>query len=98
MKPIIVEPAAEADVEEAFWWYESQSRGFGAEFREAFRDALDRIARNPRLYQVVRRQTRRAFLKRFPYGVYYREYPDVIAVVACMHGQRDPRRWQERIK
>ena len=96
MKPILVRPSAAADVEEAFRWYEAQRPGLGEEFREAFRDALDRIAAQPDLYQVVHRGTRRVFLKRFPYGVYYREYPRVIVVVACMHGRRDPRRWRSR--
>ena len=96
MKPIIVRPAAAAEMEEAFRWYEGQRPGLGEEFREAFRDALNTIAAHPDLYQVVHRRTRRVFLKRFPYGVYYREYPQVIVVVACMHGSRDPQRWQPR--
>jgi plasmid stabilization system protein ParE len=35
-------------------------------------------------------------LRRFPYGIYYRLYPDSIVIVACMHGRRDPKRWQSR--
>ena len=45
---------------------------------------------------VVFRDTRRFLLKRFPYAVFYRVYPRVIVVVACMHGRRNPLRWKER--
>ena len=96
MKPLLIRPAAAADIEEAFLWYEAQRPGLGAEFREALRDTLNSIVANPNLYQVVHRNTRRAFLKRFPYGVYYREFAEAIVVVACMHGRRDPRRWSSR--
>ena len=44
----------------------------------------------------VQRNTRRALLRRFPYGIYCRIYPDTIVIVACMHGRRDPKRWRAR--
>ncbi len=96
MKPVLVRPAAAADIEDAYYWYESQQAGLGDEFREALRSALSLLGENPRLHQVIHRDTRRALLKRFPYGVYYKEFPEVIVVVACMHGRRDPKRWQAR--
>ena len=96
MKPILVRPAAAADIEEAFEWYQTQRFGLGEEFREVLRSTLNLIAENPQLYQVVHRRTRRALLKRFPYGVFFKEYPQVIIVVACMRGRRNPKRWQSR--
>jgi plasmid stabilization system protein ParE len=82
----IVRPAAAADIDDAFLWYEGQRAGLGH----------DGIAEHPLRYPVIRRNTRRALLRRFPYAIYYRVYGDVIVVVACMHGRRDPRRWQVR--
>ncbi len=96
MKPILVRPAAAADIEEAFHWYEGQRPGLGDGFRFELKATLDRVAANPQLYQVLHRNTRRALLRRFPYGVFYREYPEAIVVVAVMHGRRAPRRWQSR--
>lgn len=83
-------------MDDVFRWYEAQRLGLGEEFREALRATLDSISEHPGLYQVIHRNTRRAFMRRFPYGIYYREYVDVIVVVACIHGSRDPRRWQTR--
>ena len=96
MKPVLVRPAAAADIEDAYTWYESQRPGLGDEFREALRSALSLLGENPRLHQVIHRDTRRALLKRFPYGLYYKDFPEFIVVVACMHGRRDPTRWQAR--
>jgi plasmid stabilization system protein ParE len=54
------------------------------------------ISENPRRYQIAHRDLRRVLLARFPYCVYFREFPEVIIVIACMHGRRDPERWQNR--
>ena len=97
MKPVLVRPAAATDIEDTFRWYQTQRLGLGDEFREALRSTLDQVAQNPERYPVIHRGTRRALLKRFPYGVFYREFPQVIVIVACMHGRRDPKRWQSRI-
>jgi plasmid stabilization system protein ParE len=93
---IVIRPAAAADIEDAFVWYEQQRRGLGSEFLKIVDDALIVIQRAPQLHPVIHRNTRRALLRRFPYGIYYRIYPDLIVVVACMHGRRNPRRWQSR--
>ena len=97
MKPVLIRPAAAADIEDAFLWYEGQRSGLGLEFRAELKATLDRLAANPSLYQVVHRATRRALLRRFPYGVFYRVYPEAIVVVAVMHGRRAPTRWRTRI-
>jgi toxin ParE1/3/4 len=96
VKPPIFRPAAAADVEEAYRWYEAQQAGLGDEFLAALRVVIESMTANPELFPVVHRQTRRALLRRFPYGLYYRIVNDQIVVVACMHGRRDPRRWQSR--
>jgi toxin ParE1/3/4 len=96
VKPPIFRPAAAADVEDAYRWYEAQQTGLGEEFLAAVRVVIESMMANPELFPVVYRETRRALLRRFPYGIYYRIVEDQIVVVACMHGRRDPRRWQSR--
>ncbi len=96
MKPVLIRPAAAADIEDAFEWYEAQRSGLGEEFLETLTSSLNQIAKNPQIYQVIYRETRRALLKRFPYSIFFREFPQVIIVVACMHSHRNPTRWQSR--
>ena len=94
MKLMIVRSAAAAEIEEAFGWYESQRLGLGAEFREELRATFARISQNPLAYQVLYRKTRRAFLRSFPYGVFYRIYDEAIVIASVMHGRRHPRHWR----
>jgi plasmid stabilization system protein ParE len=93
----ILRPAAAADVEEAFSWYEQQRRGLGEEFLGAVNEALREVAAYPLRQAIVYRDTRRFLLKRFPYAVFYRVYPNAVVVVACMHGKRNPLRWRRRV-
>jgi plasmid stabilization system protein ParE len=78
VKPPIFRPAAAADVEEAYRWYEAQQAGLGDEFLAALRVVIESMTANPELFPVVHRQTRRALLRRFPYGLYYRIVNDQI--------------------
>ena len=94
---LVVRAAAEADVLDAALWYEQRSPGLGTEFLRAVDVTLAEIARMPERFPLVYREARRAFLRRFPYAVYFVAAPDLISVVACMHARRDPRRWEERV-
>jgi plasmid stabilization system protein ParE len=92
----IVRPAAAADVDDAFLWYEVQRPGLGHEFLASADALIAAIAEHPLRYPVIRRDTRRALMRRFPYAMYFRIYGELVVVVACMHGRRNPRRWQVR--
>lgn len=61
-------------------------------------DAEADIARAPRRFPVIRRNMRRALLRRFPYGVFFVEAVDAVQVVACLHARRDPHEWSERLR
>ena len=96
MIQLLVRPAAAADIADAFEWYERQRAGLGEEFLSAVDTALGGIAANPGAHAVLHRDTRRALLGRFPYGLFYRVYNESVIVVACMHVRRDPQRWKAR--
>ncbi len=97
MTRVILRPAAAADIEQAYEWYEQQRPGLGNEFLTAIQSTIDRVVAQPEAFAVIHRTTRRALVpQRFPYGLFYRTYGETIVVVACMHAKRDPRRWQRR--
>ena len=96
MTTVVFRPAAAADAEDGYLWYEIQKTGLGEEFLSEVSDALNRIIENPESYPVIHRDTHRALLRRFPYGLFYRVQGDRIVVVALMHAKRDPRRWVVR--
>lgn len=93
---LVARPAAAADLEEAFLWYDAQRPGLGREFLDAVERTFRGVLENPRRYRVVYRDTRCAHVRRFPYGVFYRIVGDDVVVVACFHAKRDPRRWEGR--
>ncbi|CAN5777748.1 type II toxin-antitoxin system RelE/ParE family toxin [soil metagenome] len=94
--PLIVNPEAEADLEEARAWYEAQRPGLGDELLDSVREMLDRIQKSPRLYGKIFQKLRLALVRRFPYAVVYRIDDDQITVVAVYHTRRHPRGWQGR--
>lgn len=89
-------PEAEADIEDAATWYDRQRKGLGQEFLDDVLVAVDTISENPNIYPVVYRQTRRAVVRRFPFGIFYRVDEGSVVVPAVMHGSRHPRRWKKR--
>lgn len=87
---------AEEDLADAAGWYEEQRQGLGHEFLDEILTMLSRIADTPLIYPSVHRNTRRAIIHRFPFGIYYRVEDTNIVVVAVMHGSRNPRHWKNR--
>jgi len=63
---------------------------------DAIDQAVERIALNPLAFPVVHGDTRRAVVRRFPYGIYFRMLADDIVITAVMHGRRHPRGRQSR--
>lgn len=97
MRPrFLVEPEAEAELDEAFNWYEARTAGLGSEFVRAVRAAFALIRRKPDQFPRARGDIRRALVRRFPYAVYYVAETDQISVLAVIHTRRHPRRWQSR--
>ena len=96
-KPLIVRAEAEADLAEAFQWYEQQVRGLGHQFLLCVDAVMASIERNPQLYPVVHRGViRRALTRRFPYGVFFVEGERSVSIIAVAHVKRNPRFWQDR--
>src|SRR3954447_6604609 len=91
---LVVRPAARIELAEASDWYDENREGLGGDFIRAFETAYAAIVRNPFQYQIVY-----AIASSTPLAVsVWSDLSDnEVVVVACMHGRRDPRRWQDRI-
>lgn len=88
---------AEADLAEAFDFYEAQLSGLGREFVATVEQQLERVVDNPAQYQVLHRGVRRAVLRRFPYAVFYLAEGEAVIVLAIEHQARDPEHWKQRL-
>ncbi len=93
---VSIDPEAREDLAAAFDWYEEQRPGLGSEFLAEVAHVLTTIEEHPEQSPIIRGETRRALVHRFPYAVFFIRGSDLTAVTAIMHGKRDPRRWQTR--
>jgi plasmid stabilization system protein ParE len=87
---------AERDLAAAASWYEQQREGLGHEFLDEALASFHGIGRQPMAYPIVHRDTRRALMSTFPFGIYFRIEERFIVVLAIVHGSRHPHRWQGR--
>ena len=85
------------DLEDAYFWYESERSGLGSDFSNHVQKALDHIRHMPYAATSINKRLRRKTLGRFPYGIVYRVEHDIISVEAIMHEKRDPNAWQQRV-
>jgi hypothetical protein len=93
VKPVILAPEAEAEVDGAL----AVSRKPGG-FRVAIDQALAAIAANPQVAaRIARSEARQYVLTRFPYSVVYVEETDLIRVLAFAHHRRKPGYWKSRL-
>lgn len=87
---------ADADLGAAASWYEQQRIDLGHEFLDEALAVFRQIAERPLTYPLVHRNTRRALMARFPFGIYFRVERSHIVVLAVLHGSRHPRHWHRR--
>lgn len=89
-------PEAERDLIDAAGWYEQQQPGLGQQFLDETQAVLSSIAEMPLAYHLVHRTARRALMRRFPFGIFYRIERDQVVVVGILHASRDPNSWKGR--
>ena len=94
---IIVQPEAEADLVEAFGWYEQRHSGLGHEFLDEIDRVFARIAEHPFSAAQIWREARRALPRRFPYAVLYVTRGESVYVLAVLHQRRDPNLTRARV-
>lgn len=90
-------PEALREIDDAFEWYLERSVQAAEALVREVTKALALIAASPAIWPRFEAGTRRYVLRKFPYGIIYREIPDGIEVVAVAHHKRQPRYWRGRL-
>jgi plasmid stabilization system protein ParE len=93
----IVRPLAEADIDSAVQWYESEGQGLAARFHSDLDRTFKRMGESPLQFPAIARDVRRALLHTFPYG-YFRVSDEAVVVVAVLHLRRNPKSWRIRVR
>lgn len=89
-------PEADAELEEASLFYESRMPSLGKVFAAEVESTISLIREFPEAGSPLGATHRRVLVARFPYSVIYRQYPDLIVVVAIAHRSRRPGYWRRR--
>ena len=93
---LIFRPEAELDLSEAVNWYEEKVKGLGANFLLNVEAAIESILRTPEAFTPIYKNTRRALVRKFPFGVHYLIDKDKIIVLAVFHVKRNPKELKKR--
>jgi toxin ParE1/3/4 len=84
-------PAVADELIEIRDFYESRSVGLGLDFVSDFERQVLRIATMPERWMFVKKDIRRALMKRFPYVIYFRYLSDLtIRITVVKHEKRHP--------
>jgi plasmid stabilization system protein ParE len=94
---LVVVPEVEADISEAYTWYEDRHPGLGEEFLSCVDACIQSVCRMPDAYPRVHEQYRRALVRRFPFSVFFEHSNAVLTVFSVFHNSRDPQKWRARL-
>ncbi|MDP2254441.1 MAG: type II toxin-antitoxin system RelE/ParE family toxin [Polaromonas sp.] len=91
---VVFEAPAQAEIAEAFDWYEQRSYGLGGDFLRVIGAAEEQLSRNPEAFPPTRGRFRRILLRRFPYALHFELLSGQrVSVLACLHHRRSPACW-----
>jgi len=94
---IIVHPAATADLNNAAAFYSEQAnKQLGLALITELEKATSLLSGNPELGTPWVSGTRRFVLRRFPFNIVYRLFPDHLFIIAIAPQKRCPSYWQRR--
>jgi toxin ParE1/3/4 len=97
MQTLVFMPAARLEVVEAVDWYAKEAPNLSARLLAELDYQADRISANPFRFPLMLADVRRAKLRCFPYGLFFRPLEKTTYIIACFHSSRDPIVWQKRI-
>jgi toxin ParE1/3/4 len=95
-RPLEVHPEAVLEAQAAYRWYSNRNHAAAAAFLAELERAVELISASPTRWPIHLHGTRRFLLRRFPFGVVYRELGETLQIVAVAHGRRKPAYWKDR--
>ena len=78
------------DLNEAFWFYESQEAGLGSYFTTHLKSDIEGLKITGGIHRKVYKDYHRLLSRVFPYAIYYTIDEDVVVVWAVVDCRRHP--------
>ncbi|MDI6792507.1 MAG: type II toxin-antitoxin system RelE/ParE family toxin [bacterium] len=88
---------ADAELQEAYEYYESQRPGLGSSFLDDFDMAVNYLVSFPTAWTRISQRTRKILLKRFPYSILYYVDGNNIYLIGIAHQHRNPDYYADRL-
>ena len=89
---LIIRDKAIFEIEDAFEFYESKTKGLGSRFLKIVHLYLYKIRKNPGHFPVKKDKIREAYICKFPFIILYEIFNNTIVVYAVFHTSRDPQK------
>ena len=86
-------PEAEQEYYGAIAWYNKQKHGLGSVFLHYFEDRIVDLLLNPYLSNIVEENIRRAYMKKFPYAIFFAIEEKHLEILRIRHFSRLPINW-----
>ena len=97
MKPVVFHQDAEAELDAAMAYYESQRSGLGLDLQTDIARTIERIRQHPQSFPRHNEgKLRKSPARRFPYVIFYLELEEHIWIAAVAHQGRRPGYWAYR--
>jgi len=93
-RTVLWDPAAWAEVEDAFDYYAERSRRAAEAFRSEIILAVERLAESAEAYPLFDEGVRRCLLDKYPFGILFVVDDDHVVIVVVMHTSRRPGYWK----
>jgi plasmid stabilization system protein ParE len=90
--------SAKLDIQHANTWYNLQRKNLGHKFISEIDEIHSRLESNPKQFPKIRKDIRKATLKRFPYCIFFIIKSNRVRIFAIFHNSRNPIIWKERLK
>jgi len=97
MKPYTFHPEASVDLDEAIDHYEGERQGLGRQLAGQVEVAITRVRSDISGGSPWLRDTQLQRVKKFPYGIVFREYENQVYILAVYHFSRRENYWFHRL-
>ncbi len=92
--PLRITPRADRHITSATTFYEAEGPRLQDRFIRDLDRVFDRVAENPFQFATISTPVRRAQLRDFPYGVFFRIQGDLVFILGVIHLHRHPDSWK----
>jgi plasmid stabilization system protein ParE len=97
IEQVIYTTEAEADIAEAYQWYEDREPGLGEDFLRCIEACVTMLQRHPLMHRIAVDSFRRALIRRFPYEIFYEPEDRCLIIYSLFHCSQEPKKLRDRL-